>query len=378
MWELQLRTGDRVVLCSDGLSNEVSLDELGEILGAKADPDEAAQTFVDAANEHGGADNITVVVVDVLIGEEDTSPASVIKPIGQRAGPPLIVAPVIPTTQGDGPAGAAGDAPDDAGQAEQVKPTTAEVPVVAAGAAAAVVASGTRTAPDPMNDTLAPGAQLGFGGDSTRLGSGSDDPQSGEHFLGNTGGGPIARSTVRASSPRPPAPVPANESRRARRRRLGIQRRVTVRVVLFTLLILAIPVAAFFVVRWYAYDNWYPAVQGNTIVIENGRSGGVLWFKPKVVDHPGVATSGVLPETLSAIRAGVQEPTLKKAQAYVYNAHRAYLYQKSAQTPTGGSGANGVGPSGALPTTTLPTSNNAVPPLPGAATTTTTTLVAPQ
>ena len=36
MWELQLRTGDRVVLCSDGLSNEVSLEEFGR--GARRSP----------------------------------------------------------------------------------------------------------------------------------------------------------------------------------------------------------------------------------------------------------------------------------------------------------------------------------------------------
>ncbi len=92
MWELKLRAGDRIVLCSDGLSNELSLEELGQVLAAEPDPGDAAHRLVEAANAHGGADNITVVVVDVLVGEEGGGAESVVKPIGRRAGPPLIVA----------------------------------------------------------------------------------------------------------------------------------------------------------------------------------------------------------------------------------------------------------------------------------------------
>ena len=71
MWELHLHSGDRVLLCSDGLSNEVDLHEMSQVLGAVADPVEAAQRLVDVANANGGADNITVVIVDVQIGEDN-------------------------------------------------------------------------------------------------------------------------------------------------------------------------------------------------------------------------------------------------------------------------------------------------------------------
>ncbi len=70
MWELELKTGDRVLLCSDGLSNEVGMDEMADILGEYDDPQDAAHHLVDAANDHGGADNITVVIVDVQVGED--------------------------------------------------------------------------------------------------------------------------------------------------------------------------------------------------------------------------------------------------------------------------------------------------------------------
>ena len=90
MWDLQLRSGDRLVLCSDGLSNEPTSDELAEVLSRVPDPGEAAQQLVEIANEHGGSDNITVVVVDVVLGEDTPAHASVITPLGGRAGSPLL------------------------------------------------------------------------------------------------------------------------------------------------------------------------------------------------------------------------------------------------------------------------------------------------
>ncbi|HEX4903368.1 MAG TPA: Stp1/IreP family PP2C-type Ser/Thr phosphatase [Acidimicrobiales bacterium] len=60
------RTGDRYLLCSDGLTDEVGEAEIADVLRTVDDPDEAAQLLVQQANRNGGRDNITVVVVDVL------------------------------------------------------------------------------------------------------------------------------------------------------------------------------------------------------------------------------------------------------------------------------------------------------------------------
>lgn len=62
--EVQLRAGDRLLLCSDGLSGPVDDAELLALAGAGA-PDEAAAMLVDLANERGGEDNITVLLVVV-------------------------------------------------------------------------------------------------------------------------------------------------------------------------------------------------------------------------------------------------------------------------------------------------------------------------
>jgi serine/threonine protein phosphatase PrpC len=56
-----LRQRDKMLLCSDGVSNAISHDELREILQAN-DPNAACTRLVELANERGGADNLTAVV----------------------------------------------------------------------------------------------------------------------------------------------------------------------------------------------------------------------------------------------------------------------------------------------------------------------------
>ena len=65
-WAMLPFEGDRYLLCSDGLFNEVSDNEIAGVLRRLADPQEVADELVRLANEGGGRDNITVVVVDVV------------------------------------------------------------------------------------------------------------------------------------------------------------------------------------------------------------------------------------------------------------------------------------------------------------------------
>ena len=67
-WEVAPFSGDRYLLCSDGLFNEVTDDRIAEMLAETEDPQEAAEILVRMANEGGGRDNITVVIVDVVEG----------------------------------------------------------------------------------------------------------------------------------------------------------------------------------------------------------------------------------------------------------------------------------------------------------------------
>lgn len=61
-----LRTGDRLVLCSDGLVDEVSDADITAVLTQHSDPQDTAEALVMVANANGGRDNTTVIVVDVL------------------------------------------------------------------------------------------------------------------------------------------------------------------------------------------------------------------------------------------------------------------------------------------------------------------------
>lgn len=60
---IQLHNGDRLLLCTDGLTDMLSEDQIHHILKYKMDIEAMCQALVDAANDAGGKDNITVVII---------------------------------------------------------------------------------------------------------------------------------------------------------------------------------------------------------------------------------------------------------------------------------------------------------------------------
>ncbi len=77
-WVLPMVVGDRYVLCSDGLVDEVDDDQIALILRSQVHPQGAANQLVQVANDNGGRDNITVVVVDIV--DEIQAVAPVVEP----------------------------------------------------------------------------------------------------------------------------------------------------------------------------------------------------------------------------------------------------------------------------------------------------------
>jgi serine/threonine protein phosphatase PrpC len=73
---LALQDGDRLLLCSDGLTGMVTEDQIQAILENTDRPQQAADRLVKAANRAGGIDNISVVVLDAAGEEEDAAPGS--------------------------------------------------------------------------------------------------------------------------------------------------------------------------------------------------------------------------------------------------------------------------------------------------------------
>ncbi len=221
LFELRLGSGDRILLCSDGLTNELSDEEISRVLSSVSDPVAASEDLVRRANAHGGADNITVVVIDALVAE----------------------------SSGESTA------------AHRVVPAVATV----------AATTGTRPAADR----------------------------------------PIPRESSR--------PIPEKESWLERRRRLGVRRAITFRVLLFLILVVGVLAGAWYFLRWYAMSSYYVTSEGDSIVIYQGRPGGVFWFQPRLITVSPTPLSQVLPIRRPALKSDVVEPSLEAANRYVAN-----------------------------------------------------------
>jgi len=63
---MEPKTGDRFLMCSDGVTDGLDGDPLRDLLAAEKDPQACAETIVKAAQDGGSKDNITCLIVDVL------------------------------------------------------------------------------------------------------------------------------------------------------------------------------------------------------------------------------------------------------------------------------------------------------------------------
>ena len=73
----EARPGDRYLLCSDGLSPVVDTEAIRDVLVSAADPGEVVRQLVALADEAGGPDNISAIVIDVSeTGSEPAAPVT--------------------------------------------------------------------------------------------------------------------------------------------------------------------------------------------------------------------------------------------------------------------------------------------------------------
>jgi serine/threonine protein phosphatase PrpC len=225
IWPVDPIRGDRYLLCSDGLFNEVGDDQMASVLRRLEDPNEAADELVRLAVEGGGRDNVTVIVLDVV---------------------------------------------DDGGQAQR--------------------------ASRALSGDLA-----GFSSAVDRRDRLSDDELDG------------VRSRTKGS----------RSERRAERKAAKTGRtRVTWRVLLFTVLLLAVVGGAFATIQWYGTSTYYVGFDGDEVTIFQGRPGGLLWIDPKLEDGTGILRDEVPERYLDALEAGHQQSSLAQARRYVSNIER--------------------------------------------------------
>jgi PPM family protein phosphatase len=219
LFDLELFDGDRILLCSDGLSNEVSDEEIALVLGNIEDPNAAAADLVRRANANGGQDNISVVIVD--ISQTGRGSAAIPEPLPSA-------------------------------------------PVMAESAPAAKVVV---PRPTEVDDVTSKG----------------------------------------------------DEGWLARRRRLGVRRAITLRTGLLVGAIALVLVGAIGFVWWYEQSSYYVTTKGDSLVIYQGRPGGLLWFHPSLSEVTPTTTKDVLAIRLPQLEAGVIEPSKQAANAYINN-----------------------------------------------------------
>ncbi len=238
--------GDRFLLCSDGLSREMTDDQIASILRRFGQPEEAAKALVSEARDKGGNDNITVVVVDVVDDDDKAAAAS-----AALASEPVLVIP------------------------SEVRKSQAE-------------------------------ASAGGGGRRGRL------------------------------------------RRRDRTAQTPKTRAVTFRVVGFVVLLLILLGGAAAGVVWYARGTYFVGVDQGRLAIYKGRPGGLLWFKPTIVEVSDVSTSQVPPSAQDDVKRGKEEATLADARTYVQNQKAAFEATTTTTTTTTGT------PATTTPATTVP------------------------
>lgn len=75
VWVLPQTAGERFLICSDGVHGELTDAEIAEALAGRG-PQEAVDTLVERALAHGGRDNLTAVLVDVLRSTDEPEDAT--------------------------------------------------------------------------------------------------------------------------------------------------------------------------------------------------------------------------------------------------------------------------------------------------------------
>ncbi len=254
LWRIRPSRGDRFLLCSDGLSNELDGPQIAEVLASVPDPQVAADLLVRAARTHGGSDNITAVVVDVVLDDEE---------------------------------------PD--------APASGSVPAVAA------VGADFRSAADAP----APGTGTG--------------PVPGE---------PEDVDVLSGPEPLRPGILDRWRARRKARRAARGRRLVTVRTVLFVVLVGAILFGAYYAVRWYDTNAYYVQFDNNELMIYHGRLGGGVLYKPVEVERTGVTAADIPAYSVPGLKTGIQEDSLRAAQDYVAGLVATQHQAVCTQTPT--------------------------------------------
>jgi protein phosphatase len=344
-WEILPVEGDRYLLCSDGLFNEVSEAAIAAVLRRLADPRDAARELVRMANENGGHDNISVVIVDIVsVGGEVVADEVVDDARDHPEGSADRITRVVHGVeredgQGDGPTAA---------------DIEAEIVAVAASR------SGMAAAPLMPPTSEQPAVELPDAAEAT--------DSSAAHATGGAVASPTAagephtvtveaRDLAAALADVPPSPVSSAEpaaptgffSDTPPRRRL-----VTWRVVVFVVALLAVFGVAAAAVNWAATNSFFvqaDAANGGAVTVFRGQPGGLLWIEPEVVRADELTLEQAPEEFRTDLENGISFDSEAEAEAYI-DTVRARQVELAVEQSQAGTDDTGGSLGGAVTTTT--------------------------
>ena len=254
-WELDLQPGSVLLLCSDGLTNELGEQEIAQVLVENADIESAASELVRLALQRGGTDNVTVVVVEVVADDASAESDDVV---------------ILPESVGGTPE------PAVAGESDAI---TEAVALASAEPQAPVSPSR-----KPAQASVATTAPV---------------------------------TARRPGYTRPVVLVP--QKRRQRRQRTRGDRVVTVRVALFVLVFVVVFGGAAGVVVWFNNASFFVGLDGGYVAIFQGRPGGLLWFKPSVVERTTLKPTDLLASNVVYLKQGMEESSYQAARNLVHD-----------------------------------------------------------
>ncbi|MGD0441405.1 MAG: Stp1/IreP family PP2C-type Ser/Thr phosphatase [Acidimicrobiales bacterium] len=303
-WELDLEPGSRLLLCSDGLTNELDEQDIANVLADEADADKAAKELVRLALLRGGIDNVTVVVLDVLAGESSAVSDDVI-----------VIPEVVP--------GSSRPVPE--AEAAPITEVVALTPAFGEKVPSA-------PAPDPVPATPRPAGEQVAPVDSQ-----------GSSAVPKTTAVPhkaAAAAAPKGPHGRPMVLVPSTKRRKEQRDRL-----FTIRVALFVLVFVGVLGSTAGVVVWFDKASFFVGLDHGYVTIFQGRPGGLLWIQPSVVERTTITPADLLASNVVYLQQGMEESSYQAARNLVRSLSLEHLV---------------IVPSGSTTTTTVRTRSTTV------------------
>ncbi len=302
-WLLAPCAGDRLLLCSDGLFNELSEAEIAAILDEGDEAEVAARRLAAEADAAGGRDNITAVVVDLIDADR---PAEALTGRFRRIATPTV------------------DLDDAYHDPVNDTATVPLVPISAPPQRGPEVGSNEEsTDGDPVEDDLEESADAGpDDGVEEPSGPGPVDMGELDEALDRAAAedarndhGDEDGDSAEADHEGPPG-LHGSDDAEAPSSRQGISWRTPVFIVAILLLI----AGAFGIVALMAGRGWFVGPDGATVAIYRGTPGGFLWIQPELEQESDIELSDLTDRD----RADVEErrrayDKLADAERYLAN-----------------------------------------------------------